>query len=248
MDNKHSDTLNQRKKAQKDFLELKKMQAGEIPPEPKYSEVAIVPKTFGEKLKNFWFHYKVPTLIALFLCVTLAIGITQCVNKPKYDAKVVLYTESYYYSGQTLALAENLEKYFTDVDQNGEVAVQILDCSHDDSDTYDMNYSNAQATKLTSILSGDASVQLFIVDDKTRKHLDTVFDSVDNFFIEILPLPKEMYKYFTLSNGDTHKPLYIGRRVVKGTLLESEKNIDIHIKSAIGAMEKIEKDIKKEAE
>ena len=47
-----SETIKQQRKARKDFLELKKMQSGEIDTGPKPSEVAIVPKTFKEKLSS----------------------------------------------------------------------------------------------------------------------------------------------------------------------------------------------------
>ena len=46
---KVSETIKQQRKAQKDFLELKKMQSGEMDAGPKPSDVEIKPKTFLEK-------------------------------------------------------------------------------------------------------------------------------------------------------------------------------------------------------
>ena len=63
---KVSDTLAQQRKARQDFLELKKMQHGEMDAGPKPSEIAIEPKTFTEKVKNYWFHFKWHTLGTVF--------------------------------------------------------------------------------------------------------------------------------------------------------------------------------------
>ncbi len=243
MSNKHNETLEQRKKAQKDFLELKKMQSGEIPPEPKPSEVAVMPTGFFGVLKNFWYHYKVHTILVLFVCVALAIGITQCAQRPKYDAKVVLYTQNYFYSVQTLELAEYMEKYFTDIDENGEINVQILDCSHDKSGTYDMTYTNSLSTKLNAVLAGDAAVQLFIVDKNNLEHLNTTFTSVDEFFVEVIPAPDALYSYLKFEDGSMPEELYIGRRVIEGTSLAKEKDVKIYEKSCKQAIEKIKQDV-----
>ena len=47
-----SDTIAQQRKAREEFLELKKMQHGEIQAPPKPSEMAVEPKTFSEKLSR----------------------------------------------------------------------------------------------------------------------------------------------------------------------------------------------------
>ena len=44
----------EQRRAREEFLKLKRMQSGEIPTEPKPSEIAVKPKTFTEKLKNIW--------------------------------------------------------------------------------------------------------------------------------------------------------------------------------------------------
>ena len=55
---KTNEILEAQRKARQDFLDLKKMQSGEITPPPKPSEEAVLPKTGKDKAKNFWFHYK----------------------------------------------------------------------------------------------------------------------------------------------------------------------------------------------
>lgn len=238
-DKKYSDTLEQRKKAQEEFLKLKKMQSGEIAPEKKPSEVAIIPSTPTEKIKNFWYHYKIHTLLTLFLCIVIVIGVTQCVAREEYDAKIVLYTNAYYYDGHTNALSEYMTQYFTDINGDGEVKVQIIDCSYTTSGTYDSDYTNTMATKLNSVLTGDGAVQLFIVDEKNYNHLNSVFTSVDEFFVDSAPLPADTYTFFEEKDLSLPENLFIGRRIVEGTLIENEKNIELYTAECITALNKI---------
>ena len=51
-----NEIIQEQRKARKAFLELKKMQNGEMDAGPKPSDVAIVPKTFWEKFKHFWYY------------------------------------------------------------------------------------------------------------------------------------------------------------------------------------------------
>lgn len=238
-DKNYSETLEQRKKAHEEFIKLKKMQSGEIEPEKKPSEVAVLPSTPKEKLKNFWYHYKIHTFLALFLCFVMAVGITQCASREDYDAKVVLYTNGYYFDGHTLALSEYMSQYFTDINGDGEVKVQIIDCSYTTDGTFDSEYTNTLATKLNSVLSGDGAVQLFIVDKKNYEHLNSVFDSVDEFFVDSAPMPDDLYTFFADKDLELPKELFIGRRIVDGTLIEKEKNVEVYTKECTAALNKI---------
>ena len=245
MSEKQNDTLEQRKKAQEEFIKLKKMQSGEMAPEPKPSEVAVMPKTFSQKLKNFWYHYKWHTLISLFLCFVLVIGVAQCASREKYDAKVVLYTNNYYYDGHINALGEYMSQYFTDINGDGEVKIQVLDCSYVADGKGDTDYINSLSTRLNSTLSGDGSVQLFIVDQKNYEHLNTVFDSVDEFFVDSAPLPDDVHEFFKEKDLELPKDLIIGRRIVEGTLIEKEKDIEVYTKENTAALNKIKQKVTK---
>ena len=89
---KESETLRQRKFAQQEFLKLKKMQNGELDAGPKPSEVYSTPLTFGEKLKNIWYHDKLAIGIILTITAFIAFFVVQCATKTEYDASVVVFT------------------------------------------------------------------------------------------------------------------------------------------------------------
>ena len=63
------------------------MQSGEMAAPPKPSEIAIVPKTPKEKLDNFWFQYKWYVVAVTAITVVLAVLITQCATRTKYDLR-----------------------------------------------------------------------------------------------------------------------------------------------------------------
>ena len=91
---KESDTLRQRKFAQQEFLKLKKMQSGELDAGPKPSEVAA-PLTFGDKIKNIWYHDKLAIIVVAMLIIAMVLLMTQCATKTKYDATIVLFNYTF---------------------------------------------------------------------------------------------------------------------------------------------------------
>lgn len=78
-----NEILEEQRRARQEFLELKKMQSGEMEAPPKPSEVAIVPKTPKEKWDNFWFQYKWYVVAIMAVTVVLAVLITQWRHKNK---------------------------------------------------------------------------------------------------------------------------------------------------------------------
>lgn len=236
---KYSETLEQRKKAQREFLELKKMQQGAIEAPLKPSEEAIEPKTFGEKVANFWFHYKVHMIFIVFFAVVIAFGVAQCLGRETYDARVVMYTQDYYTDTQMDVISDYLTPYFTDVDRDGEVEVQVINCSYNDEDTYDFDYVQSLATKLQAVIANEGDVQLFIVDEVKKQQLNSISNEGLEFFVDEAALPDDFYE--AVKSGDFEVPenLIIGRRIVSGTLIENKKNIDTYVSQAESVLEQI---------
>lgn len=239
MDNNKSDTLSARKKAQKDFLELKRMQSGEITPDGPHAE--IKPKTFKEKIINFWFHYKVHTLLIAFFTVVLAVGIAQCSSLEQYDGKVVLYIDRVCTDAEAEIFKDYLTPYFTDTDGDGTVNIQIVNCAYTNKGTYDMDYSSALAAKLQSTISGEGDVQLFIVDPVKLEQLNNISDEIGDFFVETAPFPEKIYKTANEQGFEFPEGLVLGRRIVSGTMIENAENIEVYTKQAEDIMAEFKK-------
>ncbi len=239
MENKKSDTLAQRKKAQQSFLNLKKVQKGEL--EPEKTAQQIIPKTFKEKIVNFWFHYKVHSILVVFFIIVLAIGITQCSSREKYDGRIALYTY-HHYTAADLELIENyLVPYFSDMNCDGEVNLQIIDCSFTTEGTFDMNYVSALTSRLQSVISAEGDVQLFIITPETLEKLDSISEQLPEFFIDTAPFDEEIYDIANKAGVTLPENLMLGQRAVSGTLIGELDNIDEYVSNAEQTMDEFKK-------
>ena len=193
MDNKKNETLEQRKRAQQEFLRLKKMQSGEIAPPPKPSEEAVLPKTGKDKASNFWFHYKWHVIACVFIAAVLSVLITQCMGKEKFDTQIVLFTYDTYLDSQTVAMEEYFEGFCPDFDGNGKVNVGVTSCSYSKGNFANPDLNNAMATKLQSILIAQREIVLFIVDEETFKYMNSLPAEDKLFMEEKAVLDKDFY-------------------------------------------------------
>ena len=237
MSENKSDTLSQRKKAQKDFIELKKMQAGEIEVGTEAKEE--IPLTFKEKLKNFWYHYKVHTILALFAGVAIAICVSQCATRPDYDAHVLLYTRNYFTANQIEVLTDYMKQYFTDTNGDGEVNIVISDCSYTTDSTFDSNQTSTYASKLNATMASGYETQLYILDQKTLKQLDEVAAAYGGFLIESAELPAKVAELQDDQGYKFPEGMIIGRRVLKGTAMENNETAVTASDNAAAVLERI---------
>lgn len=84
-------------------------------------------KDLGKKLDNFWYHYKIQTIIALVLVVTLVICTFQLITREKHDY-CILYAGPAVLAVQDLTyMRDAFEDVGADYDGNGEVVVTFDD-------------------------------------------------------------------------------------------------------------------------
>ena len=229
---KESDTLRQRKFAQQEFLRLKKMQSGELDAGPKPSEVAT-PLTFGEKLKNIWYHDKLAIVVIGILIISIALLVTQCATKTQYDTTVVVFTYEITGDPNCVKMGEYLKPYCTDINGDGEVNINVVNCSINAKDeNTEYNYTNR--SKVQSLLATDASALLFITDDDSYEYLMSLSDEIPLFEGEPVEFKDDFYKYCVDESGFYQTPnnLQISCRTIKGTAIEDNKNVDTYYAQA----------------
>ena len=190
--------------------------------------------------ENYWYHYKYHTLVSLVLVVALVVCIAQCSSRKDYDYQVVLAVGSVeMVPSQVEALAEQLEAIGTDQNGDGEVTVSLIDCSYNG---INGNYSvvTSKRQKLQAIFMNKRDTLLFICDKACYDWLDT---SREAGFMEDLGLSEEDGRYFSLTDSKLYKSakeqvhsdlkwpeeLRISRRIVSGTLIEKDKNVEKYI-------------------
>ncbi|MBR7071243.1 MAG: hypothetical protein IKI29_03670 [Clostridia bacterium] len=171
----HNETMDQQRKAREEFLALKKMQSGQQQPEPKPSEIAITPKTPGEKAANFWFHYKWVVIAGLITAVILAVLVAQCAGRVDYDLKVVLSCRTPLMDAETNKITAYLEPFCTDTNGDGEVHLQVVNCSYSETDG-NTQYQYTMATRVQAILAADADALLFLTDQPAYDSLQALAD------------------------------------------------------------------------
>lgn len=238
MADKKNDILEEQRRAREEFLELKKMQHGEMEAPPKPSEVAIVPKTPKEKWDNFWFQYKWYVIAVTAMVVVLSVLVAQCVSRPKYDFEAVYFTYTPVLDEQTEKIADYLEKYAEDVNGDGEVKVQVINCSL--SENGNVQYKNTMLTKLQTLIAGDEKALIYITDKDSYKYLESISDNVSIFESEPLALGEEFYNSTaTESLGNLPDGLQISCRRVSDTVLENKKDIDSLYKASKSLIEKL---------
>lgn len=235
-----SDTLSQQRKAREDFLALKKMQSGEITPEPKPSEVAVLPKTFEDKLKNYWFHYKWHTIAAIFITIFLAITVTQCAKRTDYDMKVVYFTYNPVTDDMLTPVGDYLESFCSDLNGNGKVEIQVINCSIS-KENLKNQYGMTTLQKVQSLIVGESEALLYITDSESAEYFNN--DSFSDLFdTEPLKLNEEFYTATkTEQFGQLPDGLQIACRRVAETTIENQKNVGKIEKESLKILSQLEK-------
>lgn len=230
---KESDTLRQRRIAQQEFLNLKKMQQGTLDAGPKPSEVYDKPKTFKEKIKNLWYHDKLAIIIIAAITVCIAFLVAQCATKTQYDATVVLFTYSITGDKNCEKMGEYLKPFCKDINNDGEVNVNVINCSIEESQG-NSNYSYTTRTKVSTLIAGEPSALLFITDDESYKYLSSLSKEIDLFEGEPIKFEDDFYEFCTIENDFYSIPnnLQISCRTIDGTTIETDKNIDEYYSQA----------------
>ncbi len=226
MSDKRNEIMEEQRKAREEYIKLKKMQQGELAPQPKPSEVAITPKTFKEKLNNFWYHYKIHTILAGFLVAVLGICITQCTTRPKYDFGVMYFAYETALDTQTQAIADYFEQFAKDINGDGEVNINVINCSVTDSNKDPSRFT--MFSKVQAVLAAEETVSVYVVDEKAIEYFENALD-ISVFAEKPMPLSEEFYKKTTIGDFTLPKGLSIGLRTIKGTTFEDdEKAVSAH--------------------
>lgn len=223
---KTNSIIEEQRRAREEYLKLKKMQQGELETGPKPSEVAIVPKTPMEKLKNIWFHDKWFIIGGLLMAIVISVLVAQCATREKYDLEVVVFSYSVVGDVNMQKMAEYFEQYCEDIDGNGEVNVQVINCSYN-KNSNDRQYQMTMSQKLTSIIAADANALLFVTDSESYDYLNNLSDENKFFDSEPVVLGEKFYDYCLVEDAFSYMPegLQISCRDIEGKTISNDEEI-----------------------
>ena len=168
--------LNEIRKRQRELVEMKKVQQGQIEaPQVDLEAEKIVPTTGKEKRQNFWYHYKWVTLGTVLVAALVVFFIVDMATKEKYDLTIMAFNQ---YQGFLLKekQSETFEKYAVDIDQNGEVNVLLnsnqMISSTSSGQIVDPQLVQASSTKLFAGMQTFEGF-IFILDEETYNSIVT---------------------------------------------------------------------------
>ena len=140
------------------------------------------PKTLQDKLKNFWYHYKWPTIaVAGFVLVVIFLSV-QLMSRDKYDYTLIVVTEQPMQQTTLEEIDRAFSAFGSDRDGNGEVAIRVQNLA--------MNEGQGQAELSAYLSSGEA-----------------VFFAMESSYYtrQIVPQENDDYHFFTtLANGERY--------------------------------------------
>ncbi len=153
----------------------------ELTPPPPPEE----PKTFIDKCKNFWYHYRVQTMIAAFLLIVGGVMLVQSLTKDTADYHVVVVTELPLYREEIDGMEKYLAEDGEDIDGDGKVEVEVENLTPRFYDEYAPQVGHADMQKIMSYLS-------------TGERMLFVFDKVsyDGFTQTVTDVTEEGYCFF----------------------------------------------------
>ena len=189
-----------RQKEMKELIELKKMrqaaQEGKDLPDGEglqfEKEEVLVPKTFKQKWKNYWYHYKGTTWLTVFISVLAVWFIHDMFFSPKPDLSIGIatYTGVSYFTDD---ISEDLGAYAGDYNEDGQV---LISASESYFNMEDAEMVSAYYQKFIAEISGGSEL-VFILDDFTY---DVVLDNTEgeSMFIDF----GELYPDVDYIEGD----------------------------------------------
>lgn len=202
--------------------------------------------SFGDlrkKLDNFWYHYKVQTIIALVLIVTIVICTTQLIRRKDNDY-CILYAGPAVLAVQDVTyIKDAFKNVAADYDENGEIVVAIDDivilspeeqeAANEDGAAFNPDFIKQSLTEFDQqIFGGDAVVCLLSPYMYERVHssggflpLNEVFESVpDSAYDEcaIVLAKTDFGKYFNGINDLPEDTLICVRRLSTMAVFKGE--------------------------
>ncbi len=191
-------------------------------PEPKPSEVAIVPKTFGQKMSNIWYHYKWAIVVGFLVAVLLTVCTVQCARRVDADLKIIIYGHQYI---DDTGIEQLAEKYVDDINKDGKKKVEIINCSYNAS-TGSVQYSSSFRQKMTCMITAENSALLYICD---RSGYD---DYMSHFADLFLGEPVELNETFYGVSETLPEGLLICCRNADNPNMKKDKHINEYFENS----------------
>jgi hypothetical protein len=139
---------------------------------------------FKKKWENYWFYYKIHTIVAVLVIIVLAVLIKQCADRVEPDMTIVLVSNNVMLTDdQTTRLDSQLSKLSADVNNDGHKSVQVEVLYMDKNQDGQMLQALQQKLMVEEAATDDA---LYITDDAYYK----ILSKSKGFFVNLKNVDK----------------------------------------------------------
>lgn len=176
-----------------ELIELKKMQQAAAENQNAdttqffQKEEQLVPKTFKEKWKNYWYHYKATTWVVVFIVILGAWFIKDVFFGTKYDLSVAT-ASKYTFSAVNQNLSTDLAKYVTDYNGDGKVNVLYDEMTlslGENAENADAQMNTVNIQKLMAVMAAGDEL-IFIMDQDVYDMItESDGDTVNDIFVNL---------------------------------------------------------------
>lgn len=225
------------RKIAQDKIELMKLKNGIIEESEEFNEVHEEKRELKgfEKISNIWYHDKMWICFAAFTILVVAILVYDVVTREKPDLTIMLIADNGL-SGteQNELLEEVFEQYTPDINGDGEVHVQIMDCALNDyktDTTYTTNsqkfFANLQQGSIIMVITDsntDPDYQALMVDNLAEQFPDNPYIDEKGLSLNFAFLADEI-NYENMPN-DIHLCLRRPVATLDDNLEEMQENYD----------------------
>lgn len=197
---------------------------------------------FKKKWENYWYYYKIHTIVAIVAIIVLAFLIKQCTDRIEPDMSVTIVTNNVTLSQERIDDIEKmLSKYTSDVNKDGRKYVEVDYINLNQNQDAQVVY--AMQTKLMAQIAG-SNTALYITDDKYFKQLSKqqklfmdlsdIKVSGGGYGVNLSKLPDFKIK----SMPDSYYNMHLSIRSFDGTTLDKSKNIPSY-NNSVKVLEKL---------
>ncbi len=221
---RESDTLAQRRKAQADIIELKRMKEQAEQGTAATAEKKEKPK---RKFSDFWYYNKFKLLAIVLATALISFAVADCIGRTNPDVQIVVYDNNLIPVNYIDEMTNYFESICPDLNGDGKVSVTLIDCTYQ-TGVSAAEYQQTKMQKLQSVIAADRKATLFITGEESYGFINGLVE--EGFLEGRYSLPDEMYERLAALGVDIPPPsnLYISKRIINGTLFEGDKEAEIY--------------------
>jgi uncharacterized protein YxeA len=125
---------------------------------------------FKKKMQNYWFYYKIHTIVAVIAIIIVAVLVTQCVKTDRPDMTVMMISKNVSLTEEQVQKVQNmLSKYTADTNNDGKKIVTLDVITIDDDNNAQMAMASRQ--KMTAEIAATDNT-VYILDDEFYNFLN----------------------------------------------------------------------------